>query len=95
MVVVDASKYFYQFQRGTLTTRTALPWLVYGTPYPGYFGNKPVYQWEERTFPAIVCRYALTFIRMLKEPFEAFRGDPKINCWWTGFSEEGYNPDLG
>ena len=22
-------------------------------------------------------------------------GDPKVNCWWTGFSQEGYDPDLG
>ena len=32
---------------------------------------------------------------MLKERFAEFKGDPKINCWWTGFSEEGYDPDLG
>jgi hypothetical protein len=45
--------------------------------------------------PAIVCRYALSFLRMLRERFEAFKGEPKANCWWTGFSKEGYNPKLG
>jgi hypothetical protein len=45
--------------------------------------------------PAIACRYGLLFIRTLKERFDAFQGDPKVNCWWTGFSEEGYDPDLG
>jgi hypothetical protein len=32
---------------------------------------------------------------MLKDRFVEFQGDPKINCWWTGFSETGYDPDLG
>ena len=32
---------------------------------------------------------------MLKERFDAFQGDPTVNCWWTGFTEEGYDPDLG
>jgi hypothetical protein len=31
---------------------------------------------------------------MLKERFEVFKGDPKVNCWRTGFSEDGYDPDL-
>jgi hypothetical protein len=32
---------------------------------------------------------------MLKEQFDAFQGDPKVNCWRTGCLEDGYNPDLG
>jgi hypothetical protein len=45
--------------------------------------------------PAIACRYGLSFIRLLKERFDEFQGDPNINCWWTAFSEEGYDPELG
>ena len=45
--------------------------------------------------PAIACRYGLSFLRMLREHFVEFQGTPKANCWWTGFTEEGYDPQLG
>jgi hypothetical protein len=45
--------------------------------------------------PAIACRHRLSFVCVLKERFEAFRGDPKVNCWWTGISEDGYDPGSG
>jgi hypothetical protein len=32
---------------------------------------------------------------MLREQFEDFLGQPRLNCWWTGFSETGYDPKLG
>jgi hypothetical protein len=32
---------------------------------------------------------------MLKDRFEEFQGDPKVNCWWTAFSETGYDLTLG
>ena len=32
---------------------------------------------------------------MLKECFEEFTGDSKTNCWRTGSSEVGCDPELG
>jgi hypothetical protein len=32
---------------------------------------------------------------MIRERFAEFQGDPTVNSWWTGLTEEGYNPDLG
>jgi hypothetical protein len=32
---------------------------------------------------------------MLRERFEDFSGQPRLICWWTGFSETGYDPELG
>jgi hypothetical protein len=32
---------------------------------------------------------------MLKERFDEHQDDPKINCWWTDFSKEGCDPELG
>jgi hypothetical protein len=37
----------------------------------------------------------MAFIRMLRERFEEFQGTPRANCWWTGFTDLGYDPDLG
>ena len=89
--VIDASKYFHQFpthpdDRPYLGLRHPVTDVLYeyvGLPMGG------------SNSPAVACRYGLLFIRMLCERFQEFQGTPKANCWWTGFSEDGYNPDLG
>jgi hypothetical protein len=89
--VVDASKYFYQFP----THPDDRPFLGLRHPISGILLEYAGLPMGGANSPAIACRYGLSFVRMLKERFEAFRGDPKVNCWWTGFSENGYDPDLG
>ncbi len=45
---------------------------------------------------ALVGRYGLSFVRVLKERFDKLIGVATANCWWTGFSETGeYDPVLG
>jgi hypothetical protein len=46
--------------------------------------------------PALGSRYGLAFVRMLKARFKIFQGQPKANCWWSGFESDGtYDPRLG
>jgi hypothetical protein len=91
--VVDASKYFYQFKtrpedRKSLRVqhpRNLGEFLVY-TGLPMGAGNSP----------ALSGKFGLSFIRMLKDRFSVFRGTPRANCFWTGFSETGeYDSQLG
>jgi hypothetical protein len=89
--VVDASKYFYQFP----THPDDRPFLGLRHPRSGILLEYAGLPMGGANSPAIACRYGLSFVRKLKERFEAFQGTPKANCWWTGFTEEGYDPDLG
>ena len=89
--VVDASKYFYQFR----THPDDRPYLGLKHPITGVLLEYTGLPMGGSNSPAIACRYGLSFVRMLKERFDEFKGDPKINCWWTGFSEAGYDPELG
>jgi hypothetical protein len=89
--VVDASKYFYQFP----THPDDRPHLGLKHPITGVLLEYAGLPMGGANSPAIACRYGLAFIRMMKARFEEFQGDPKINCWWTGFSEAGYDPALG
>jgi hypothetical protein len=46
--------------------------------------------------PALGGRYGLAFVRLLKTKHAIFQGDPKANCWWSGFKEDGnYEPRYG
>jgi hypothetical protein len=90
-VVVDASKYFYQFP----THPDDRPYLGLKHPITGILLEYAGLPMGGANSPAIACRYGLSFVRMLKERFDEFRGCPKINCWWTGFSVVGYVPHSG
>jgi hypothetical protein len=89
--VVDASKYFYQFP----THPDDRPFLGLQHPLSKDLLEYAGLPMGGANSPALACRYGLSFVRMLKERFDAFQGDPTVNCWWTGFTEEGYDPDLG
>jgi hypothetical protein len=89
--VVDASKYFYQFP----THPDDRPYLGLKHPITGVLLEYAGLPMGGANSPAVACRYGLSFVRMLKARFEEFQGDPKINCWRTGFSEAGYDPELG
>jgi hypothetical protein len=89
--VVDASKYFYQFPMHPDN------WPFLGLQHPL---SKDLLEYAGLPMggansPALACRYGLSLVRMLNERFDAFQGDPTVNCWWTGFTEEGNDPDLG
>ena len=89
--VVDASKYFYQFP----THPDDRPFLGLRHPITNVLLEYAGLPMGAANSPAIACRYGLSFVRMLKQRFDAFQGEPHLNCWWTGFSEQGYDPDLG
>jgi hypothetical protein len=89
--VVDASKYFYQFP----THPDDRPYLGLKHPITQVLLEYAGLPMGGANSPAIACRYGLSFVRMVKQRFATFQGNPKINCWWTNFSEEGYDPDLG
>mmetsp|Transcript_3571 Transcript_3571/g.5535 ORF Transcript_3571/g.5535 Transcript_3571/m.5535 type:complete len:150 (-) Transcript_3571:2004-2453(-) len=42
--------------------------------------------------PALAGRFILAFVRLLRENFIEFQGEPRANCWWTSFSYEGFDP---
>ena len=89
--VVDLSKFFYNFPThaddrpylGLLHPITKQLYCYYGLPMGA--GNSP----------ALACRFGLAFVRMLKERFEEFQGQAKANCYWSGFSQTGFDPKLG
>jgi hypothetical protein len=90
--VVNASKFFYQFK----THPQDQPYLGLIHPITGVryaYGGLPM---GAGNSPALVGRYGLSFLRLLRERFSVFQGAAKANCWWTGFDETGkYDPELG
>lgn len=89
--VVDASKFFYQFK----THQKDRPYL--GVLHPvtqvlyAYFGL-PM---GAGSSPGLANKYGLAFLRLIKQECSLYQGTGRANCWWTGFSELGYDPDLG
>jgi hypothetical protein len=89
--VVDASKLFYQFcvhpdnqpYLGLLHPLSGLLYAYQGCPMGA--GN----------CPAVAGRCGLAFVRMLREKFSEFQGSRRMNSWWTGFQEVGYDPEKG
>jgi hypothetical protein len=89
--VVGASKFFYQFKThpddrrflGLLHPVTNILYAYFGLPMGG------------ANSPSLAVRYGLSFVRLLKESFSLFQGKARANCWWTGFSDLGFDPLLG
>ena len=89
--VIDASKYFYQFR----TSPGDYPYLGLKHPRTGdlyYYYGLPMGSSQS---PASACRKGYGFLRKLRQQYPEFQGRPRANCWWTGFSGKGYDPDLG
>ncbi|MGL4352310.1 MAG: hypothetical protein ACRCT2_17460 [Plesiomonas shigelloides] len=92
--VVDASKFFYQFlvapgDRKFLGVVHPISGLLY------YYSALPM---GAANSPALAGRYGLSFLRLLRETFSAFRGRPRFNSWWSerfSAAEERYDPKLG
>ena len=89
--VVDLSKYFHNFK----TKESERQWL--GTIHPvtnvmyEYFGL-PM---GSSNSPAIACRIGQGFLRLLRSRYKVFQGKGRANCYWTGFTELGYDPARG
>lgn len=45
--------------------------------------------------PACAGRYGLAFVRSLRTRLDGSCPLTRVNCWWTGMQDLGYNPDLG
>jgi hypothetical protein len=45
--------------------------------------------------PSLASWYSLAFLRTLRSRYQEFQGTPRANCWWTGFLEIGFHPELG
>jgi hypothetical protein len=89
--VVDASKFFYQFR----TREEDRPYLGMRHPRDGslwVYGGLPM---GASPSPGHAGRYGLAFLRLLKEEYGEFQGEPTTNCWWSGFRYEGYFPGKG
>mmetsp|Transcript_14789 Transcript_14789/g.22576 ORF Transcript_14789/g.22576 Transcript_14789/m.22576 type:complete len:202 (-) Transcript_14789:1367-1972(-) len=89
--VVDLSKFFHNF----LTHPQDRPYM--GVPHPI---TDILYTYWSLSMgagnsPALAGRFSLAFVRLLKENFSKFQGKPETNCWWTSYSEEGFDPALG
>lgn len=89
--IVDASKFFYQFSThpkdrpylGLIHPVTLEQWVYGGLPMGS--GNSP----------ALGGRYGMAFLRLLRATSTLYQGTPRANCWWTGFTDLGYDPKLG
>ena len=89
--VVDASKFFYQFR----TRKEDRPFLGLRHPRDGslwVYGGLPM---GASPSPAHAGRYGLAFLRILKETFGEFQGEPAANTWWSGLRYTGYTPGKG
>lgn len=89
--VVDASKFFYQFN----THPDDRPYLGLKHPITGVlyaYGGLPM---GGSSSPCLAGRYGLSLLRLLRERCKLFQGKGRANCWWTGFSEIGFDPALG
>jgi hypothetical protein len=88
--IVDASKFFYQFSThpkdrpylGLIHPVTLEQWVYGGLPMGS--GNSP----------ALGGRYGMAFLRLLRATSTLYQGTPRANCWWTGFTDLGYDPKL-
>jgi hypothetical protein len=90
--VVDASKFFHQFPThpndrpylGLKHLVTGILYVYWGLPMGG------------AASPGIAGQFGLSLLRLLRETSALFQqGMARANCWWTGFSETGFNPKLG
>jgi hypothetical protein len=89
--VVDASKFFNQFT----THPDNHPFLGLLHPVTGImytYGGLPM---GAGSSPCLAGRYGLSLLRLLREECKLFQGAPRANCYWTGFSEIGFDPALG
>jgi hypothetical protein len=89
--VVDASKFFYQFP----THPDDRPFLGLKHPITGVLYVYRGLPMGGGSSPGIAGKFGLSLLRLLREQCKLFQGEPKANCYWTGFSEVGFDPKLG
>ena len=81
--VVDASKFFYQFEMhpaerkylGVIHPITSKRYFYRGLPMGS--GNSP----------SLAGKYGTSFLRKVRERCPAFQGEPTTNTWWDEFSQ--------
>ena len=81
--VVDASKFFYQFEThpaerkylGVIHPITSKRYFYRGLPMGS--GNSP----------SLAGKYGNSFLRKVRERCPAFQGEPTTNTWWDEFSQ--------
>lgn len=89
--VVDASKFFHQFP----THPEDRPYLGVKHPITGELYAYRGLPMGGGSSPGITGQFGLSLLRLLREQCSLFQGTPKANCYWTGFSETGFDPKLG
>ena len=89
--VVDMSKYFYQFR----TRHEERKWLGTIHPITGHMYEYHGLPMGSGNSPAIACRIGQGFLRMLRQRYKIFQGKGKANCYWTAFTDLGYDPEKG
>ena len=89
--VVDMSKYFYQFR----TRMEERKWLGTIHPISGHMYEYHGLPMGSGNSPAIACRIGQGFLRMLRDRYKIFQGEGKANCYWTAFTDLGYDPEKG
>jgi hypothetical protein len=89
--VADMAKMFYQFK----TAPRDRPYLGLKHPVTGdllYYTGLPM---GAGNSPALAARYGIAFLRKLREQYDIFKGKGRANCYWTGLSYVGFDPDKG
>ena len=89
--VVDASKFFYQF----ITRPSDRPYMGILHPVTGEYYVWAALPMGAANSPACAGRYGQAFLRLLRNQLRVDSNPTKLNCWWTGFQELGYDPQLG
>jgi hypothetical protein len=92
-VVVDASKFFYQFTTHPQDRK------YLGCIHPRDPDKQYVYRalpMGAAASPSLAGRYGAAFLRLLRTFSPEYQGTPICNTWWKNFSGElVYNPHLG
>jgi hypothetical protein len=89
--ILHASKFFYQF--GTHPSDRPYLGLVHPITLEHWvYGGLPM---GSGASPALGGWYGMAFLRLLRATSTLYQGTPHANCWWTGFTDLGYNPKLG
>ena len=89
--VVDASKFFYQFRTHD-RDREYLGLTHPGTGQLLWWNSLPM---GATASPGYAGKFGLAVLRMLREALGPESSSPKINCWWTGMQDLGYDPEFG
>jgi hypothetical protein len=89
--VIDAMQLFYQFP----THSEDRKYLGLLHPVTNILHAYRGLQMEQEPVQGLHAIIDWHFLHALKAKFDMFEGKGKANCWWTGFTDLGFDPEKG